>query len=47
VGAALIHTDGQTDMKKISASRDDGNAPKNNTFTDCFELKKFDIYVTK
>jgi hypothetical protein len=40
VGAALIHADGHTDMaKETGASRDDGNAPKNNIFTNYFQLK--------
>lgn len=38
--ATLIHADGQTNMtKEIGASRDDGNAPKNNIFSNCFQLK--------
>jgi hypothetical protein len=39
VGAALMHADGQTDVKEIGPSRGDGNAPKNNTFTNYFQLK--------
>ena len=40
MGAALIHADGQTNKtKEMGASRDDGNAPKNNIFSNYFQLK--------